>query len=252
MLNLIEILNSLLNKFSFQVRIKVRSMLSPVRLLDDEMLFVTREILLENVYHNSQWLDVGCGLKPFADNFNHAHYTGIDVEVSGRSGGLKNPDKFFDGMTIPYNDNKFDGILSTQVLEHVENLDILLAEINRCLKINGKFILSVPFVFREHEQPFDYRRFTSYGIILALTRNGFQVSSCLKCLSAIETIATIFSVYISNNIGSKNRFLHVLTGIFLIMPSLTLSKFLSRILPDDKDLFCVLISCAIKVSNIKG
>ena len=78
MLNLIEILNSFLNKFSFQVRNKARSMLSPLRLLDDEMLFVTREILLENVYHNSQCLDVGCGLKPFADNFNHAHYTGID------------------------------------------------------------------------------------------------------------------------------------------------------------------------------
>lgn len=107
-------------------------------------------------------------------------------------------------------------------------------------------------MYREHEQPFDYRRFTSYGIILALTRNGFQVSRCFKLLSAIETIATIFSVYISNNIGSKNRFLLVLTGIFLIMPSLTLSKFLSRILPDDKNLFCVLISCAIKVSNLKG
>lgn len=77
MLNPIQKLNYFLNKFSIQVKSKSRSMLSPVRLLDSKMLSVTRNFLSDNVHHNSHWLDVGCGLKPFSECFNHAHYTGL-------------------------------------------------------------------------------------------------------------------------------------------------------------------------------
>ncbi len=226
--------------------------MSPIWLLDNEMNAATRDILAACVKDNTHWLDVGCGLKPFASSFNHAHYTGIDIEVSGRSGDMKVPDKYFDGINIPYEDTMFDGILCTQVLEHVENLDLLLAECNRVIKMGGGFVVSVPFLYREHEQPYDFRRFTSYGLMLALTRNGFQVSSCLKCLSAIETIATIFSVYVSNNVGSKNKLALILSGLFIILPTLVLSKYLAKILPDNRDLFCVLISSAVKTAHIKG
>ncbi len=88
--------------------------------------------------------------------------------------------------------------------------------------------------------------------MLAMKRNGFEVSSCFKGLSAIETIATIFCVYVSNNIGSKNKFAYILSSLFLIFPSLVLSKYLAKILPDSRDLFCVLISGAVKITNLKG
>jgi SAM-dependent methyltransferase len=230
----------------------IRTALSPVWLLDKEMNAETRNILAARVKVNSHWLDIGCGLKPFASSFRHARHTGIDVEVSGRSVDLKKPDKFFDGINIPYEKCKFDGLLCTQVFEHVENLDLLLAECNRVLKMEGDFVVSVPFVYREHEQPHDFRRFTSYGLMLAMSRNGFEVSSCLKCLSAVETISTLFCVYVSNNIGSKNKFAHILTGLFLILPILVLSKYLAKILPDNKDLFCVLILRAVKKTHLKG
>lgn len=228
-----------------------RMVLSPVWLLDSEMDAATRKILAKSVKANSQWLDVGCGLKPFASSFDHAHYTGIDIEDSGRPDDMKVPDKFFDGINIPYDNNMFDGVLCTQVLEHVENLDLLLAECNRVIKVGGCFVVSVPFLYREHEQPFDFRRFTSYGLQLIMTRNGFQIDSCFKCLSAIETIATIFSVYMSNNIGSKSRLAYILTGLFITLPTLALSKYISKILPDNMDLYCVLISSAEKTAHLK-
>ena len=56
---------------------------------------VTRNILAASVKDNTHWLDVGCGLKPFASSFDHAHYTGTDVEVSGSPGDMKKPHKFF-------------------------------------------------------------------------------------------------------------------------------------------------------------
>jgi len=235
-----------------RIREIVRNALSPVWLLNKKMDALTRDILLASVKGNSHWLDVGCGLKPFASNFIHANCTGIDVEVSGRSGELKKPDEFFDGINIPYEDRVFDGILCTQVLEHVENLDLLLTECNRVLKVGGYFVVSVPFVYREHEQPHDFRRFTSYGLMLALSRNGFKMESCLKCLSAIETIATLFSVYVNNNIGSGNKLLLVTIGCLVTMPVLVLSNLLSKIFPDNRELYCTLVTASVKTNNPKG
>jgi SAM-dependent methyltransferase len=211
---------------------------------------LTRDILSARVKVDSYWLDVGCGLKPFASSFNHANYMGIDIEQSGRSGALKRPDTFFDGINIPYEDGKYDGILCTQVLEHVKNLDLLLAECNRVLKVGGVFVVSVPFVYREHEQPYDFRRFTSNGLMLILERNGFNTELSLKCLSAIETIATLFCVYVNKNIGSRNRFFFVITGCFVIIPTLIFSTLLSKILPDDRDLYCTLVTSSIKTKNL--
>lgn len=224
----------------------IRDTLSPVWLLDKKMNLLTRNILLGSVMVDSYWLDLGCGLKPFASNFVDAHHIGIDVEVSGRNGELKKPDKYFDGINIPYENCKFDGILCTQVLEHVENLDSLMAECNRVLKIGGKLVVSVPFMYKEHEQPYDFRRFSSFGLTLALKENGFKVVKCLKCLSAIETIVTLFCVYINNNIGSRNKFLLIITSCLITAPLLTLAHFLSKILPDNRDLYCTLVTLSEK------
>jgi SAM-dependent methyltransferase len=224
----------------------IRNACSPVWLLNGRMDTITRDILTASVASDSHWLDVGCGLKPFVSSFKDASYTGIDVKVSGRADELKLPDKYFDGVNIPYEDCMFDGILSTQVLEHVENLDILLSECKRVLKPGGYFIVSVPFVYKEHETPHDYRRFTSYGLEKTLLVSGFKIDLCLKCLSSIETVATLFSVYIANNIGAKNKVLYILTGLFITMPVLVISKYLSKILPDNGDLYCTLIVNSFK------
>jgi len=231
---------------------KIKGILSPVWLLDNELNLATKTALIANVEDNSNWLDVGCGLKPFSSCFDRANYIGIDIQVSGRSDSMKIPDKYFDGISIPYEDDTFDGIICTQVLEHVEQLDLLLRECNRVLKLKGVFLISVPFLFREHEQPFDFRRFTSYGLKLTLQCAGFRISSSVKCLSAIETIATVFSVYVANNLGIKNKFIHVMSTLFLVFPSLLLSKILAKHLPDNRDLFCCLVVCGVKVKNLKG
>jgi len=227
-----------------------RTLVSPVWLLDNKLNLETSLILNQLVNKDSLWLDVGCGLKPFLANFKHAHYTGIDIVTSGRHSDMKKPDEYFNGINIPYEDGKFDGILCTQVLEHVEDLDSLLVEYNRVLKINGRFIISVPFVYREHEQPYDFRRFTSYGLEQILTRNGFQIYNTKKCLTSIETIATLFTVYISNSF-SKNKFWYFCIGLLISLPILIISKSLSRILPNHNDLYCALVTSGYKNINLK-
>ena len=225
----------------------LRNCLSPTWLLENEVDTLTIEILKQRVEKNSKWLDVGCGMKPFQMCFDAANYVGIDIEVSGRPETMKCADKYFDGINIPYGDAEFDGILCTHVWEHAEELGSLLDECDRVIKKGGVFVVSVPFLFREHEQPFDFRRFTSYGVKKVFEDRGFVVEQSVKCLSSIETIATIFCVYINNNISSKSRFLHVILGLSVVLPSLLISKGLGKLLPDNRDVFCVALAVGKKI-----
>jgi len=116
-------------------------------------------------------LDVGCGLKPYESLFFTHEYIGIDVESGYWSEVDKKTNTYFDGINIPFDNNSFDVVLCTEVLEHASDPDKLLKEIFRVLKDDGILYLTVPFVWNEHEVPYDFRRFTQYGIKKMLNDN---------------------------------------------------------------------------------
>lgn len=97
-------------------------------------------------------LDVGCGHKPYRDLFQCSEYIGLEVERAEK----RSADVFYDGHVIPYADASFDNVITNQVLEHVFEPDEFLSEIHRVLKPGGGILVTVPFVWDEHEQPFDY------------------------------------------------------------------------------------------------
>jgi ubiquinone/menaquinone biosynthesis C-methylase UbiE len=227
------------NKINFDAR-------SPVGLLNSEMDGLTREILEQEVKDGESWLDLGCGMKPFLSSFSRAHYVGIDVESSGADESMKSPDLYFNGNHVPFSKNFFDGILCTQVLEHAKDSDSLIRECNRVLKTGGKAIVSVPFLVREHEQPYDFRRFTSFGLVELLEKNGFKVSKLIKVLSPIETLATLFVTYLTNTYGSKSKWLYRLIAYTIVAPSLILARLVSMNTKTDRDIYCVLIVVAAK------
>ncbi|MEP3278131.1 MAG: class I SAM-dependent methyltransferase [Stappiaceae bacterium] len=125
-------------------------------------------------------LDVGCGGRIYEKYIANNGYLGIDVEVSGHNNDDKNVDQFFDGVNIPYEDNSFDFVLCTEVLEHAVKPDDLLKEMNRVLSEDGYLYLTVPSMWGEHETPYDFRRYTTFGIKLALEYSGFEVLSLEK------------------------------------------------------------------------
>ena len=55
---------------------------------------------------------------------------------------------------------KFDNIIIFNVLEHIYNEKNALRELNKILKKNGKIYISTPFLYRYHEAPEDYKRYT--------------------------------------------------------------------------------------------
>lgn len=94
-------------------------------------------------------LDYGCG---WSGNYKFLSKRGVYVGVDILEKNIEYAKKvhkegmFYvtDGNTLPFPDNYFHEVHAYDVLEHVENIDIVLNEINRVLQPNGKFFVVVP------------------------------------------------------------------------------------------------------------
>lgn len=190
-------------------------------------------------------LDVGCGTKPYQHLFKSDEYIGLEYDT-GIDTVKKKADYYYDGKVFPFNDNEFESIITNQVLEHIFTPNDFLKEIHRVLKVNGKFLLTVPFVWDEHEQPFDYARYSSFGLKSLLNKNGFEIIESKKSVNDFRVLAQLFNAYIykitSRNILLKN------TALLLIMAPVTiLGILLSKLLPTNNDLYLDNIILAKKI-----
>ncbi|MBE2240719.1 MAG: class I SAM-dependent methyltransferase [Caldilineaceae bacterium] len=120
-------------------------------------------------------LDYGCGGSPYRALFPHANYCRADI---GPSDDL---DYELDATgSIHAPSAMFDLILSTQVVEHVKDPAHYFAECFRLLKNGGELICTTHGAFEDHGCPFDYQRWTTYGLQRDLEAAGFQVTGVSK------------------------------------------------------------------------
>ena len=105
-------------------------------------------------------LDLGCGKKPYSRFYDSSKWLGVDISKDTYADKL-----MLDNKYIPYEDSSFDLVFSTNVIEHIEDLDTVILEIQRVLKDDGKILISIPFLFNNHSAPYDYRRYTKEGLI---------------------------------------------------------------------------------------
>lgn len=190
-------------------------------------------------------LDVGCGQKPYSCLFNCDEYVGLEIDTP-ENRIFKKADKFYDGKHIPFGDSFFDSIVTNQVFEHVFNPDEFLSEICRVLKPGGTLLITVPFVWDEHEQPYDFARYSSFGLKAVLERNGFQVIEQRKSVPDIRVIFQLINVYLYKITVSKNPYLNLFMTILLMAPFNILGELLAKILPQNMDLYLDNIGLARK------
>jgi SAM-dependent methyltransferase len=125
---------------------------------------------------NGRLLDFGCGSKPYQSLFsNVTEYIGLDYPGEGHSHANESIDVMYDGKKIPFPDENFDSVFSSEVFEHVFNLHEIIPEIKRVMKKEGKLLITCPFVWNEHEVPVDYARYTQFALKHILEKNGFKV-----------------------------------------------------------------------------
>jgi len=199
---------------------------------------------------NGKLLDVGCGTKPYENVCNNVdEYIGLEIDDEGNRNHAF-ADAFYDGKTIPFEDKEFDSILSNQVFEHVFNPNEFLKEINRVTKIGGVFLMTVPFIWDEHEQPYDYARYSSFGLKYILAENGFEIVQHRKTNNGLEVIFQLINAYIYKITLTKSIYFNMLTTLILVAPINIIGIILSKILPQNDDLYLDNIVLAKKVKDV--
>jgi SAM-dependent methyltransferase len=119
-------------------------------------------------------LDAGAGRAQYRDLFAHARYETADfLAVPGKN--YVTPEYVCDLTAIPVEDGRFDHVVCTQVLEHLPEPARALREFHRVLKPGGRLWLTAPFFYGEHERPYDFFRYTQYGLRHLLEGAGFTV-----------------------------------------------------------------------------
>lgn len=154
---------------------------------------ITEQLLwegLRSVRHlvRGQLLDVGCGKKPYQKLGEGSVDRWVGIDFMHTPTGRSAANVFGSAMKLPFASDRFDTVLSTQVLEHVSQPADLIREAYRVLKQGGHLILTAPQTNPLHEEPHDYFRYTSYGLLSLAEQAGFRVLQVRPLGGAIATV----------------------------------------------------------------
>ncbi|HWC49145.1 MAG TPA: class I SAM-dependent methyltransferase [Solirubrobacterales bacterium] len=127
----------------------------------------------ESVPAGARVLDAGAGEGPYRHHFSHVEYEAADFQqVPGKT--YSGNHFVCDLAAIPVEDGRYDLVLFSQVLEHIPEPAAVLAELRRVLKPGGRIWASAPLFYEEHEQPFDFYRYTQFGLRRRFEEAGFE------------------------------------------------------------------------------
>ena len=145
-------------------------------------------------------IDIGCGEMPFRklilESSGINQYWGLDI-AQNRNGTVN---ILIDSATkLPIMNDCADIVFLNSVLEHInEPLDVL-RETYRILKNDGYVYIYVPFMWQEHEEPYDYFRYTRFGLQYLLEKAGFQVTFLHTAGGFYSVVGMMFLEFMDNN-----------------------------------------------------
>ena len=134
------------------------------------------QVYLEALPKGGKILDYGSGDRPYEVFL----LTRFDEYVAGdhpeaNAAHLKRPDLYIENNKIELPDESVDCVMLTEVLEHCYEPQAALQEIFRVLKPGGHVVGSVPYAVPEHEQPYDFFRYTSFALRNLARDAGLEV-----------------------------------------------------------------------------
>jgi SAM-dependent methyltransferase len=217
--------------------------------------YFIRKGLIKNIQKYAPFLkgklmDFGCGSKPYRTYFSVEEYIGVDFFNEGHPHDNEQIDVFYDGKKLPFNSGHFDSILCSEVFEHIFNLEEVLGELNRVLRMDGRILITCPFVWNEHETPFDFARYTQFALKDILGKNGFEIIEFTKSGNFITTLFQLRVLYFSIILQEKWRKVFISRWaykfFFVLLPNLA-GVVINKLLPENKSLYLNNIILAKKV-----
>ena len=93
-----------------------------------------------------------------AQKYVRAEIITIDIDPK------REPDLVMDVTQLTFENETFDLVFTLEVLEHVKEPWLAVANLFNVLKPNGKVVVSTPFILGIHDEPYDFYRYTQYGL----------------------------------------------------------------------------------------
>lgn len=147
-------------------------------------------------------LDVGAGLQRYKPFFSDSLYLAQEHPVAGlEAQGITQFDILSDSSRIPLKGDCIDVVLSTSSLEHMSNPFDFLGESFRLLRPGGSMFLHVPFVYEEHQMPYDFFRYTRYALVDMCERVGFSRPAINATSSALYAATHMMNVAIRETVN---------------------------------------------------
>lgn len=136
-------------------------------------------------------LDAGAGELKWKLSCAHLQYTSQDfAQYDGQNNveGLQIEDWKYphidivsDITDIPVEDESYDAVLCSEVFEHVPDPNMALRELVRITKIDGKLILTAPFISLTHMAPYHFcTGFNKYWYKDNLEKYGCIIEECKR------------------------------------------------------------------------
>lgn len=161
---------------ALRLRLRRAESYSDLALLINNSHFIPKKLLRDAVRDaftdrgGDLVLDVGCGLQPYRRYLDGYHsYVGIDLDMS------RIPNVVANVQLLPFCKGSAEAVLCTEVIEHCEDPTSVIRGIMRLLKPGGLIVLTAPMSWNMHYIPYDYWRFTRYGLERLLTEAGCHV-----------------------------------------------------------------------------
>ncbi|NUJ98143.1 class I SAM-dependent methyltransferase [Candidatus Gracilibacteria bacterium] len=173
------------------------------------------------VMKNNTILDFGCGNMIYKDFFykKNCQYYGLDIGESPENNGNY---IIYEGGKIPFEDKKFDIVISTQVFEHLKDVKFYAQEIERITKKGGYILLTIAHVWEYHPYPKHYQNIM-FDIIPEIFTNS-KIIEYKGDTTEYQNLNLFKMKYLSKH-GLFGLFLIGIVNLkFIILDKLNLSK----------------------------
>lgn len=168
-------------------------------------------------------LDIGCGKKKYQNLILSApdvsQYKGMDLEA-GKFVYDSLADIYWDGITMPLENNSVDTAILTEVIEHCLDPKIVTKESYRVLKPGGSILFSTPFIYHLHGMPHDYSRPASNGLLELFKSAGFSKVEIYAGAGLDASLGQTIAIWISQrpmNKMIKKILRYIFVPIFLFL-----------------------------------
>src|ERR1041384_8321048 len=132
-------------------------------------------------------VDLGAGEATLRAKLPRARYLAVDRGIGHGGWDYSALDVVADAHAVPLADACADLVVCKQVLEHLTDPSRCVREIRRVLRPGGRVLLSTNQQWPQHQQPYDFFRFTSFGLRHLFEQAGLRVER-------LEPMGGVFSV----------------------------------------------------------